>query len=70
MISVASMIAVLALLIMGIFDYVWYNYRIFFLFWIVMAIGVACIKIGNRELERSMIVNENNAYSATADMDV
>ena len=70
MISVAAMISVVALLIMGIFDYVWYNYRIFFLFWIVMAIGVSCIKIGNKELARSMIVNENDEYSATVDMDV
>lgn len=30
-----------ALLIQGLTDYVWYNYRIFLLFWIVVGLGVA-----------------------------
>ncbi len=32
---------VLAFLIQGMTDYVWYNYRIFLLFWIVVGLGVA-----------------------------
>ena len=32
---------VLALLIQGLTDYVWYNYRIFLLFWMIIGLGVA-----------------------------
>ena len=32
---------ILAFLIQGLTDYVWYNYRIFLLFWIVIGLGVA-----------------------------
>lgn len=32
---------ILALLIQGMTDYVWYNYRIFLLFWMIVGLGVA-----------------------------
>jgi O-antigen ligase len=32
---------VLALLVQGMTDYVWYNYRVFLLFWMVVGLGVA-----------------------------
>lgn len=50
---VAAVSAVVAALVMGIFDYVWYNYRVFYIFWIVVAIGCAFVKIGNYEEERA-----------------
>lgn len=48
----ASVMAIMAGLIMGIFDYVWYNYRVFYIFWIVLAIGCAFVRIGNNEAIR------------------
>lgn len=36
----AAMSGILAVLVHGIFDYVWYNYRVFFMFWVV--VGVLC----------------------------
>ncbi len=48
----AALCSVIALSIMGLFDYVWYNYSVFFLFWTVMALGIAAIRIGKRELAR------------------
>lgn len=48
----ASVASVLGMLIMGIFDYVWYNYRVFYVFWIVIAIGCAFVRVGNSEQER------------------
>lgn len=49
---VAALSAVMGMLIMGIFDYVWYNYRVFYIFWIVIAIGCAFVRVGNSEEER------------------
>ncbi len=54
----AVMGALLAALVMGVFDFVWYNYRVFFLFWGVLAIGCACVRIGKDEQRR----HEWNAY--------
>ncbi len=42
-----------ALLIMGLFDEIWYNYRIFMLFWVVMGLVTAQVRIGERETERA-----------------
>ena len=36
-------------LVQSIFDYTWYNYRVYFLFWIVIALGFATYKIIRRE---------------------
>lgn len=47
----ATVSAIIAALIMGLFDYVWYNYRVFYIFWIIFAIGCAFIRVGNREAE-------------------
>ena len=32
---------ILAFLIQGLTDYVWYNYRVFLLFWMIVGLGVA-----------------------------
>ena len=67
--TVSAMTAVVALTIMGIFDYVWYNNRIFFLFWVVMAIGVACIKNGNIRKSKAENLSVYGEYSASVDID-
>ena len=36
-------------LVQSIFDYTWYNYRVYFLFWIVVALGFATYKMMRRE---------------------
>ncbi|MBE6664786.1 MAG: hypothetical protein E7603_01015 [Ruminococcaceae bacterium] len=42
-----------ALLIQGLTDYVWYNYRIFLLFWIVVGLGVAHVSVAKDTEEES-----------------
>ena len=42
-----------ALLIQGLTDYVWYNYRIFLLFWIVVGLGVAHVTVAKDTEEES-----------------
>ncbi len=42
----ASVIAgLLGFLLQGMFDYVWYNYRVFLIFWIFIGIGIACGRV-------------------------
>lgn len=48
----AGMAGVGALLIMGMFDEVFYNYRIFFLFWTMLGMVNARVRIGREEMDR------------------
>jgi O-antigen ligase len=41
LIAVACFAGVVAILVFGLFDYVWYNYRIFLLFWMIVGLGAA-----------------------------
>ena len=51
---------------MGMFDYIWFNNRVFFVFWLVMAIGCAFVRAGNSEKERkSSILDEQETLSKT-----
>ena len=59
----ASVISILAGLVMGVFDYIWYNYRVFYIFWIVMAIGCAFVRIGNNEAIRRIDPVEEYEFS-------
>ena len=49
---IASMASTASALIIGVFDYIWYNQRIFYLFWIVVAIGCALVRVENYEKAR------------------
>lgn len=65
---VAAFFAVFSLLIMGMFDYVWYNQRIFFMFWASLALGVACVRVGKRQIEKTNIYEES--YDCSSSIDV
>lgn len=64
----AAFCAVCSLLIMGMFDYVWYNQRIFFMFWASLALGIACIRIGKRQIEKTKI--HEVSYDCSSSIDV
>ncbi len=49
---IAVIASILAAIVMGIFDYIWYNYRVLYVFWIVIAIGCAFVRVGNYETDR------------------
>ncbi len=70
LITAAALVSVLSILIMGLFDYVWYNYRIFFLFWAVLAIGVSCVRIGKKEMARTYFHKDYDEYSASVDINI
>lgn len=48
--------ATLAILVQGLTDHIWYNYRVFLFFWLCIGLCVACCRI-MREEERSRTVN-------------
>ena len=54
---VAGFSAVLGACVAGLTDYIWYNYRLFLTFWLVLALTVALVKANIRERESEMIVN-------------
>lgn len=70
LITAAALVAVTSILIMGIFDYVWYNYRVFFLFWSILALGGACIRIGKRELARAATTLESDDRTTSLDVEL
>ena len=68
LIVAAALTAVVSILIMGAFDYVWYNYRVFYIFWSILALGIACIRIGKKEIRRSTETRESDECTSSVDM--
>ena len=66
--STAAFCAVVGALVMGLFDNIWYNYRIFFLFWIIAGIACAYVRLGDREKKRGYIDRDLMPDSATIDI--
>lgn len=56
--TMAVIASIVASMIMGIFDYIWYNYRVLYVFWIIMAIGCALVRIGNYERNRKKEIDD------------
>lgn len=48
----AVIVSIISALIIGAFDYIWYNPRIFYLFWIIVAMGGAFVRVGDSERAR------------------
>lgn len=49
LISSAALCGIIGMLIQGMTDYVWYNYRVFGMFWIVMGLCVASLRCAGNE---------------------
>lgn len=45
----AAVVGLVAALVHGVVDYIWYNYRVFFVFWLVVAVIRAYSDIGDEE---------------------
>ena len=65
---VAAFTSFIAAITMGLFDYIWFNYRIFFLFWIVIAISSAYYRVKENEDARKEI--EADYVSSSADTEI
>ena len=68
MFIIAAMSSILGALTMGCFDFIWYNYRMFFLFWTILGFACACIRIGRAEEQRHTFVETNETNYATKDL--
>ncbi|MDD4688273.1 MAG: O-antigen ligase family protein [Eubacteriales bacterium] len=54
-IAVAILSGTIAFMCQGAFDYVWYNYRVVLIFWMLMGLGSATSRIANGREERALI---------------
>ncbi len=54
---IAGLSAIIGALVMGLTDNIWYNYRVFVMFWIVVALTVSLSKNNVRERESTRIVS-------------
>ena len=66
LISRAGLAGAVALLAAGVFDYTWYNFRVFFIFWALL--GVACAAANLHENETADVIfteGDENSYSLT-----
>ena len=70
MMILASICAIVAHLVMGIFDFTWFSYRIFFLFWVIIGLACAYTRMGQEDLRRSECKGDADLNSATLEFNV
>ena len=68
LLSVAAGCGVFAVLVNGIFDYVFYNSRVLFLFFVVVGIAVALSRVGRIERERAKPIYDTVSTAAVLDI--
>lgn len=59
----AGFSGICGVLVMGLTDHVWYDYRVFLIFWAVMALTVALARINEKEREKELAGISNGARS-------
>lgn len=67
--TAAVFCAVMAALLMGAFDYIWYNYRVFYVFWIMIALSSAYARADREERRRKNVSYENDSQKAFIDIE-
>ena len=66
----AGAASIICFLVMGMFDYVWYNYRMFFLFWIVLALSIATIRVGKSEIRKKQTIDRMSDCNYSIEINV
>lgn len=64
---IAGLSTIIGALVMGLTDNIWYNYRVFIMFWIVVALTVSLSKNNVRERESTRVIS--NMTSADIEID-
>lgn len=67
-VAICGVSSVSGALVMGFTDHIWYNYRVFLFFWIVMGITCASIRISNRYDEKKKACTVINDRVASMDI--
>ncbi len=66
----AGIASICGALVMGITDHIWYNYRVFLIFWIVMALVVSLGKINEKQKIKQMEAARVDNNSRSAELDI
>ena len=69
-IAAAAFSAVVAALVMGMFDYIWYNNRLFLLFWALVGISCASVRVRDADDERRRVETVCDKTSAYIDLEM
>jgi O-antigen ligase len=56
--TMAVVASLVASVVMGAFDYIWFNYRVLYVFWMIVAIGCATVRVGNYERTRKSDIED------------
>ncbi len=65
LVAAAGLAGIFGALLQGATDYIWYNYRVYFLFFALMGISVAAVRAGkkdNKEISAPQSVNSADMY--------
>lgn len=64
--AAAPLCGVFSALVMGFTDYIWYNYRVYLIFWLACGLSSAFVRISRRELDKNSSgdVRENESNSS------
>lgn len=68
--SIGCFAGLISALAQGMTDYIWYNYRVFFVFWFVLALGSAYVRVGRSDADRDQAGSTANADATTAAVDI
>ena len=68
--STVSGTVIFSLLIFGMTDYIWYSSSMYFLFWVIFALGSATLRISKKEYDESGVISENDEFFATVNIDI
>lgn len=58
--AAAPMVGFISVLFMGMTDYAWYNYRVYLMFWLIIGLSSATVRIGRKAIERCDSSEKNN----------
>ncbi len=65
LIAVGCFAGVVAMLVFGLFDYTWYNYRILFVFWAFLGLAAAAVNVGREDIRLNEAVIPCHETAAT-----
>ena len=68
-VTVAGIASVCGALTMGMTDHIWYNYRVFLVFWAVVALVSALVRINDSVKERELLRRVSNTQNADVDIE-
>ena len=68
--SIGCFSGLIAALAQGMTDYIWYNYRVFFVFWLVLALASAYVRVGRSEATRDNAGSVAYADATRASIDI